>query len=109
MLLERHYIDSESDLPEGAVPARPDLQNTETGSMSGYQRPFYEDREYICVGCRKTIIWPAEDQAWAYEVIGIPAISLIKRCTPCRITFEEKRDEDVKKMHDARVKRQLKK
>ena len=108
VLIERRYINSESDLPAGAIPARPYLQNPENGSMWGYTRPYYEDRKYVCLDCRKKIIWSAEDQAWAYEVVGIPAISDLKRCTPCRIAFEEKRDEDVKRMHEARTLRQLK-
>jgi hypothetical protein len=106
VLVERRYIKSESDIPEGAIPARPYLQNSESDSMFGYRRAFYEDREYVCVGCNKTIVWSAEDQAWAYEVVGIPAISDLKRCTPCRISFERKRDEDVRRMHEARALRE---
>ena len=108
VLLERRYIQSESDLPEGAIPARPYLQNAVAGMIGGYHRPFYEDKEYVCLDCGKKIVWSAEDQAWAYEVVGIPAISDLRRCTPCRIVFEEKRDEDVRRMHAARAQRRSK-
>jgi hypothetical protein len=108
VLIERLYIHSESDLPPGAIPARPYLQNPECGSMWGYTRAYYEDKTFVCVDCHNQVRWSAEDQAWAYEVVGIPAISDLKRCTSCRIAFEKKRDEDVKRMHAAQAMRQSK-
>ena len=108
VLIERHCIQSESDLPAGAIPARPYLQNSKSGSRSAYTRAYYEDKTFVCVDCHNQVCWSAEDQAWAYEVIGIPAISDLKRCTPCRIAFEKKRDEDVKRMHAARDQRRSK-
>ena len=106
VLIERGYLDCESSLPEGAIPARPYLQNAVSGSIPEFRRPFYEDKEYVCLDCRQKIVWPAEDQAWAYEVVGIPAICDLKRCTSCRIAFEKKRDEDVRRMHQARAERE---
>ncbi|MBL9181661.1 MAG: zinc-ribbon domain containing protein [Verrucomicrobiaceae bacterium] len=105
VLIDRHYIQSESDLPAGAIPARPYLQNSKSGSRWAYTRAYYEDKTFVCADCHKQVRWSAEDQAWAYEVVGIPAISDLKRCTPCRIAFEKKRDEDVKRMHAARDRR----
>lgn len=106
VLIERGYVKSEGDIPFGAIPARPYVQNEKSDSSYGYTRAFYEDRKYRCKDCGKTITWTAEDQAWAYEMVGIPAISDLKRCTPCRLEFEKKRDEDVRKMHLARRERQ---
>ena len=106
VLIARGHINSESDIPEGAIPARPYLQNTEAGSSwHSYSRPFYEEQRFVCLDCGEEVIWSAEDQAWAYEIVGIPAIAELKRCTPCRLSFEKKRDEDVKRMHEARARR----
>ena len=110
VLIDRGYINSGSDVPEGAIPARPYLQNTDTGSwMHDYSRSFYEEQKFVCLDCGEEIVWSAEEQAWAYEVVGIPAIASLKRCTFCRLAFEKKRDKDVKRMHEVQARRKLEK
>ena len=109
VLIDQRRIKSEDDLPDGAIPARISNQNSDTGSLLGYTRPFYEDYKYCCIDCRKEIIWTAEDQAWAYEELKIPAIAVLKRCPSCRLEFEKKRDRDVERMQIAQKERVLRK
>ncbi len=100
-LVEAGRIKSAAEIPEDALPAALELQNS-NGTLS--QPLFYRDISFHCKDCRKHQVWSATQQRWYYEIAKGLVHARATRCRACRKKHKEEtlRQRELLRLHRER-------
>lgn len=89
-LFAANLIQSPSEIPEDAIPARPEFVEQCRNSLRARHRPpYFRLRKITCIDCQQEFAWTAEDQRYWYETLGGSIYSEATSCQNCRTKRKE--------------------